>query len=562
MAVVQGTIRDDGGAVFNVRNTSFAGGATGNGTTNDTAAIQAAIDAAAVNGGTVYLPAGTYKHTFLMLYGRVNLIGAAGAELRCAGVEFHTTNVAIAVGIKRSVPTGFVGDVWTGWIEGLHFTRHASFSFPDGTILINFFNSSAYGVARCRFTNMPGATPIKHNNDSAWYGGSQGIARSGGRFLYNTIEGGATSATSMQEGISIAAIQSGTLNATDMHVIGNTVTGVADDPIASHGVTGLWVVGNYCRSLDGHIKITDSFDWHILQNDCEHTSASGATGLIWVGWDNDENSPGSHRGEIRFNRLRIRPGQSIQRTLFLTGTTDVEVTHNQIRNESANLAQIEVSHDWRAEATSLTKQPYARVLVDDNYLVDAGILFSEDVTAGAPARSGWIRVRRNTAVAVNLTPRISAPTARFPEDDIDPRGWNSSTHQIAGGLVAQSELLCEWHVNDIPSGTAVQVMVRHDSIVRWYPPADVLLTTATVESDQQLPSGGAGALIQVNSGAISWDFSFTDAQLPRMWTEHMSTAARVTRGQYVEASIYPYNNLTGRDLVLRLYGVRLARMAP
>jgi hypothetical protein len=39
-------------------------GAVGNGTTNDTAAIQAAIDAAIANGGgTVYLPAGTYKTT-------------------------------------------------------------------------------------------------------------------------------------------------------------------------------------------------------------------------------------------------------------------------------------------------------------------------------------------------------------------------------------------------------------------------------------------------------------------------------------------------------------------
>ena len=43
-------------AVFNVKDF----GATGNGTTNDTAAIRSAIKDAEVNGGTVYLPAGTY----------------------------------------------------------------------------------------------------------------------------------------------------------------------------------------------------------------------------------------------------------------------------------------------------------------------------------------------------------------------------------------------------------------------------------------------------------------------------------------------------------------------
>ena len=45
--------------VYNVRDY----GATGDGSTNDTAAINSAITAAAVNGGTVYLPAGTYHCT-------------------------------------------------------------------------------------------------------------------------------------------------------------------------------------------------------------------------------------------------------------------------------------------------------------------------------------------------------------------------------------------------------------------------------------------------------------------------------------------------------------------
>lgn len=46
-----------GELVFNVKDY----GAVGNGTTNDTVAIQAAITAAEVNGGTVFIPAGSYK---------------------------------------------------------------------------------------------------------------------------------------------------------------------------------------------------------------------------------------------------------------------------------------------------------------------------------------------------------------------------------------------------------------------------------------------------------------------------------------------------------------------
>lgn len=60
MAVVSGTILDDGGAICNVKNSTFAGGAIGNGTVNDRPAIQAAINAAAATGAVVYLPPGNY----------------------------------------------------------------------------------------------------------------------------------------------------------------------------------------------------------------------------------------------------------------------------------------------------------------------------------------------------------------------------------------------------------------------------------------------------------------------------------------------------------------------
>lgn len=56
-ATIANNLEDKGGQVFNVK----AYGAVGNGTTDDTAAIQAAIDAANENrGGVIYFPPGTY----------------------------------------------------------------------------------------------------------------------------------------------------------------------------------------------------------------------------------------------------------------------------------------------------------------------------------------------------------------------------------------------------------------------------------------------------------------------------------------------------------------------
>ncbi len=74
---------DNGGQVFNVK----AYGANGNGTTDDTAAIQAAITAAVVTGGTVFFPPGTYDITSTLGVPsqKVRLVGASelSVEILC-----------------------------------------------------------------------------------------------------------------------------------------------------------------------------------------------------------------------------------------------------------------------------------------------------------------------------------------------------------------------------------------------------------------------------------------------------------------------------------------------
>lgn len=79
MPTYDGTILDQGGAVFNVRSSAY--GAVGNGVTNDTAAIQAAVNAAAAVRGTVLIPPGTYSVTSIQLAPGITVSGY-GATLK------------------------------------------------------------------------------------------------------------------------------------------------------------------------------------------------------------------------------------------------------------------------------------------------------------------------------------------------------------------------------------------------------------------------------------------------------------------------------------------------
>lgn len=71
MSLTKATYSMIAGAVVNV----FDKGATGDGVTDDTAAIQAAIDEVATNGGTVFFPVGIYRVSQLILKSYVTLKG-------------------------------------------------------------------------------------------------------------------------------------------------------------------------------------------------------------------------------------------------------------------------------------------------------------------------------------------------------------------------------------------------------------------------------------------------------------------------------------------------------
>jgi hypothetical protein len=90
------------GLFFNVKASTY--GAKGDGATDDTSAIQAAIDAAnAFPGGTVYFPGGTYRiTTALNLKDRVSIQGASARSVSI-GID-HASNNAISVAAGTTQP--------------------------------------------------------------------------------------------------------------------------------------------------------------------------------------------------------------------------------------------------------------------------------------------------------------------------------------------------------------------------------------------------------------------------------------------------------------------------
>jgi hypothetical protein len=105
---------DRGAAVFNVR----AYGAIGNGSSDDTASIQRAINAAlSAGGGIVYLPAGKYLLKGTLTNSRADLISLVGSGMG--------TNLLIDsdLGISLGSTAGFLGGphgYHSGRIQGMH----------------------------------------------------------------------------------------------------------------------------------------------------------------------------------------------------------------------------------------------------------------------------------------------------------------------------------------------------------------------------------------------------------------------------------------------------------
>src|SRR6185437_7942329 len=101
---------------FNVRSSLY--GATGDGTTDDTAAVQAAINAAGPTGGTVYFPPGDYLISAPLVW-----------DKRSAVADVHAPSI---------LGSGSGGDPSATSVQGGVTRLIASTSFPSGEFMIDY----------------------------------------------------------------------------------------------------------------------------------------------------------------------------------------------------------------------------------------------------------------------------------------------------------------------------------------------------------------------------------------------------------------------------------------
>jgi len=164
------------GATVNILDFGAVGDWNGTSGTDNTAAIQAAINACP-NGGTVFVPAGYYLFSNVSKIGSVQIVGegftnneASPVNPNYGSANWQSTanfsgsvlvsNATSGDAISLGSPSGVVGNLWcfqmsnlmivgpgTGAVTGVHFTRGVG-HYVENVLITNF--STAWNIDSCQ----------------------------------------------------------------------------------------------------------------------------------------------------------------------------------------------------------------------------------------------------------------------------------------------------------------------------------------------------------------------------------------------------------------------------
>lgn len=266
------------GDFFNVK--SF--GATGDGTTDDSAAINAAIDAATnVGGGTVYFPYGTYRllSTITSLNDRgVRLLGVYGDGLMTTGVgavlvndtggAAMNVNNAVVRGqstvIERlAIIDGTTGGTYSIQLTGTYQVLVTNCAFETPLLLTSTRDTT---IDRCYFTGTAGSyvqlssaaidTIIRDCNFEGSGGSSSCIASADSEITGLRLVNNQAASLS---GTFLGLTQSSN-KVTNLHIEGNHITSVTGETVpASKALIDL--AGSFADAFDGVSIENNYFNW-------------------------------------------------------------------------------------------------------------------------------------------------------------------------------------------------------------------------------------------------------------------------------------------------------------
>ena len=219
-------------------------GAVGDGVANDTAAIQAAVTAAA--GSSVYFPAGTYLiNSAIILPSNILIYGAGDASI----IKSNT----LAVVSPYPGQNQFVANAKTNFkIQNLKFDNSAITVFSGGIRCVYIFGCSYYAVQNCTFVTSGAATASLSSNNYLIENNTAIIQSSDGLYKHDGV-------FDNWNGSSYFKIIGNTVIGNSIALISYLVTGLASDGVTatpcshfdiSHNIAkdikalGFWSQGN------------------------------------------------------------------------------------------------------------------------------------------------------------------------------------------------------------------------------------------------------------------------------------------------------------------------------
>ncbi|MCF6175934.1 MAG: hypothetical protein L3J71_09210 [Victivallaceae bacterium] len=265
-----------GGTTINV--SSY--GVTGDGTTDDSVALQAAFDAAAAQSATLLIPANYTIRTTknLFIYGTVDIRGEGDSSIILCDADLANDvgrGYWISVGITRHKNNGGVQSTFTGTIDNLSIAASSNAKFRRGLWI---FNTSSCVISNIFFDFRNAVA----GSDVALFG----AVESGNNYYWEPVGAKLIENITITNNIFVANHSKngsegfGVNSAKNVVISDNFVYGVGDDPIAGHNVENLTIRNNVCYSIDGRILVNNCVNVNIIDNYCERIPEYGTQ---WFG---------------------------------------------------------------------------------------------------------------------------------------------------------------------------------------------------------------------------------------------------------------------------------------
>ncbi len=266
-----------GAQVISVKDTAY--GAVGNGATNDTAAIQAAINAAPA-GSTVYFPSGTYLiSSEIRLKAYVSYVGAGHALGSGAVIkQANGANITGPAGL-----TGlFVAEAW-----------YANATACDNPIRIhnvafdgnkaNNLTSNACGIVLCNFWSFVSDCYITNSRLHGIH--LTDVTRNGTNVISNSASENRITGNRIADsgGHGISQISQNTISNHDGYCVDNIIATTGQDGINFQYGAGWAFRRNHLYGIQGHgINLTNCYATVVTENEIETFGEAGG-GAFWGG---------------------------------------------------------------------------------------------------------------------------------------------------------------------------------------------------------------------------------------------------------------------------------------